>query len=468
MAATALRLPRYLVLQHQTYWARIRVPRDVRSAFDTDEYWENLGKDRKVAEAHCHRVAATFWSRVAEARGRAGAVEHDALAWRRRIASADADEAASVRETHGPDGQYSHTYEGVVVDAAVMAAADRYVPGGRAVVIRRANLLHEGNEVAALKELGGPKAENFLAIALEGRKPLQPFVEPWYKVRFGEVEAKTAAMDKSAANRFAEAFPLASDVTKRAVADWIEKRKLTVAAATVQREVTGLRSFWSYLKTQQEVPDDIDPFAGQKFQDRRKAIQRLKRVDFAASEVAALYGAALKIKDQQLADLIALAAYTGARREELCSLKIEGVTKGWINVTDAKTASGWRDVPIHRSAAPIFKRLIGKRTTGYVLADTGKDRWGNRGDAPGKRFTRLKGPKTKATPNGMGFGSDKTFHSIRHSFGTILRSNGVEEPVVSALMGHKLSSETFGRYGKRGGRELLPAALKKLKYPKPL
>lgn len=440
---------RYLLRQHRRWWARFVVPADVSEAFEgKGTHWVNLQtEDRKIAEARCHRAASDFFARVAEARGRAGTIEGDALAWRRLI---EADE------------------DGVAVDAAIREASNRYVRGGHTAVQKAANLFHEGIEGDALLDLGGPKAETFVAIAIHGRKPLLPFVEPWQAVRLTEVEGKTASMDKAVVNNFVRSFPLATDVTKAKVANWIESRKTEVTASSVQREVSGLRSFWGYLRARQEVPEDVDPFAGQKFKDRRKDLQRLQRVDFTAPEVAALYGAALKAKDQQLADLIAMAAYTGARREELCSLKIEDVTKGWINIKDAKTDAGNRDVPIHAAVAPTFKRLIGKRASGYVLEGTGEDKWGNRGDALGKRFTRLKGPKTEKTPNGMGFGPDKTFHSIRHAFGTLLRSKGVEEPVVAALMGHTLTSDTFGRYGKRGGRELLPGALRKLKYPKPL
>lgn len=34
---------------------------------------------------------------------------------------------------------------------------------------------------------------------------------------------------------------------------------------------------------------------------------------------------------------------------------------------DAKTAVGWRDVPIHPKVAPIFKHLIGKRKEGDMV-----------------------------------------------------------------------------------------------------
>jgi hypothetical protein len=35
-------------------------------------------------------------------------------------------------------------------------------------------------------------------------------------------------------------------------------------------------------------------------------------------------------------------------------------------------------------------------------------------------------------------------------------------------MGHRLAGMTFARYGRAGSRKLLPGALARLKYPKPL
>src|SRR5262249_40187141 len=134
---------------------------------------------------------------------------------------------------------------GDMVDFAIQAAADKYVPGGYKAVSKAAYLFHEGDEGDALLALGGPKAKAFVEVALDGKKPLAPFVTPWAAVRATEVEPKTAAMDKAAVLRFVHTFPLASDITKAAVADWIERRKGDVSAASVQREVTGIRSFWS-------------------------------------------------------------------------------------------------------------------------------------------------------------------------------------------------------------------------------
>lgn len=432
----------YLVKRHNRYWARLRVPADVLDAFDgKSEVWSNLQTDdQKLAAARAIRASSDHRARVLEARGRTGTVEQDALAWRRQIAGAGA--LASEMQT-----------------AAVREAADRYVRGGYPAV-QKMTRLHFEHEEDALLELGGPKAKAFVDIAFLRKRPLQPFIDPWIAIRATEVEPKTAAMDKAAVTRFAGVFPLVDTVTKAAVAEWIERRKGEISAASVQREVTGIRAFWGYLETRGEISEDLAPFTGQRFKDRRKERSKALRVAFKAAEVSALYAAALKREDQQLADLIALAAYTGARREELCALKVEDVSVGWIVIRDAKTDAGNRDVPVHRAIAPLLRKLIGRRDTGYVFDDLASNQYGNRGDALGKRFTRLKA--------GLGHGPDKTLHSIRHTFAHILRERGVVESLVSDLMGHRVAGMTFGRYGRAGSRKLLPGALAQLRYPKPL
>ena len=445
MAAKSIRFPRYVVKQHNRFWARFGVPEDVRPAFnDKPEYWVNLHTDQlHIAAAKVHRIASEFRARVAEARGMAGAVEADALDWRKAVNDADPE------------------HRDVAIEQAIKAAANLYVPGGIKEVEKTARLFHDDDNAAALVDIGGPKARAFVDIVLEGKKPLRPFIGPWSSVRATEVEPKTASIDKAAVSRFVDKHPIASDVTKPAVAAWIEARKAEVSAATVQREVSSLRSFWSYLQTRGEVSEDSTPFAGQRFKDRRKDRAAAKREAFSLAEVSALYSRALDAKDQELADLIALAAYTGARREELATLKVADVANDWISIRGAKTDAGDRDVPVHSAVAPILARLIGKRKTGHVFEHFDEDKWGHRGDAVGKRFTRLK--------VAAGHGPGKTLHSIRHTFSQALRAQDVSEDLVADLMGHRLTTMTYGRYGSRAAaRKLLPAALGKLTYPKPL
>jgi integrase len=442
-----------LVRRHRRYWARHRIPPDVQEAFDDKrELWTNLGTDDlRLAEARCPRANSDFRARVLEARGRRGTVDDDALRWRRLIEKEGSD----------PDGVAD-----VVADAAIREAANKFVKGGYKAVERAAYLFHEGSEPAALIELGGPRAKTFIDIALGGEKPLRAFVVPWFTTREREVEKTTAFMDRRAVDAFVAAHPLVTDVTKANVAKWIEGRRQDVTAATVQREVSGLRSFWQWLRSHGEVSDDApDPFQGHKFQDRRKRVDEARREAFTPEEASRLYKAAIERPDDgsTLGALVALGAWTGARREELVSLKVEDVVLGggtagtWLTIRGAKTSSGNRIIPIHPAIVPLLKRLVGKRTTGFLFADLEADRFGRRGDLIGKKFTAMK--------QKLGFPDEKTFHSLRHMFVQQVRGLGVPEDLVADLVGHKLASITGARDGTaEARRKLLPAAVAKLAY----
>lgn len=441
-------MPSYVVKQGNQYWARFQVPADVRDTFGKREEWINLRTDDgRVAKMKAVREYTHFRARVKEARGQIGAVEDDALTWRREV-----------------EAMRGSGIEGDVIDIALEKASKLYVKGGVKAVKREASLHHDGDIGDALLELGGDKARNFVAIALEGKVPLLPLVDPWNTVRKTEVEPKTAHMDRAVVERFVKGFPLASDVTPPAVSAWLEKRKTSgeVSASTLQREMSGLRSFWTYLKGRGEVPKEApDPFAGLRFKGKAKETTRTKRQRFTPTEVAALYREALNRKDEDLADLIALAAYTGARREELSALSIPDVVKGWLRIADAKTEAGVREVPIHPRIEDILKRRIGERKSGYLFVGLDTDKYGNRGDALGKRFARLR--------TALGHGANKTFHSIRHTFTRLLEEAGVPENLTADLIGHAKTTMSYGVYSGRGAtKPLLGAAIRKVSYPKPL
>lgn len=439
----------YLRKQGRRWWARFQVPRDVQGAFGKSEEWVNLlTEDHKLAEARVSRQASDFRARVLEARGMAGTVEADALAWRRLIQ----------QEETSPDSPQ------VAADAAIQSASERLVRGGYKAVQRAADLHHEGSEGDALVELGGAKAKTFVEIALGGVVPLRPHVDAWALVREAEVERKTAGMDKVAVQRFVEAFPSVSAVTKVAVLDWAQRRKVqdNLSPTTVQREMSGIRSFWAYLRQRDEVAQDApDPFAGIRFKNRAKDTVRARKEGFTPAEVAALFKAARGQGDDELADLIAIAAYTGARREELCSLKVEEVRGGWLKVKDAKTKAGMRDVPIHARIKSVIAKRINRRSTGFVFEGLDADRYGNRGDAIGKRFTRLK--------TAHGHGATKSFHSIRHTVVHMLEAAKVPENLTADIVGHKKTTMSYGLYSGRGAtRGLLGAVIAKVTYPRPL
>jgi integrase len=69
----------------------------------------------------------------------------------------------------------------------------------------------------------------------------------------------------------------------------------------------------------------------------------------------------------------------------------------------------------------------------------------------------------------LGHGKNKTFHSVRRAVSTLLEAANVPENLSADIVGHDKDTMTYGLYSGRGAtRESLPAALAKVKYPKPL
>jgi integrase len=106
---------------------------------------------------------------------------------------------------------------------------------------------------------------------------------------------------------------------------------------------------------------------------------------------------------------------------------------------------------------PTLRRLVGKRTSGYVLAGLLANKYGNRSNAIGKRFGRMK--------KAAGFGPTHVFHSIRKCVGTQLENAFVPEGVSADILGHEKPNITYDLYSGGASLEVKRAALAKLRYP---
>lgn len=433
----------HLRLQRRVWFARFRVPADVREAFDGKaELYVTLNTgDRTTAALRAAAIIARLRARVLEARGNAGSVESEALWWRKQIAG-DESETAILQETFEEE------------------AARRFLTPAQQAALSRKHALdaYGGSRLAAIETLGGDPARLFIGIATGRRTPLAPHIEPWSKAYRASVEPKTADMAKSEVSKFVERFPTLDLVTRKAVAGWSRERTEAGAkAASIRRAVSGLRAFWKYLQDEEVAPADVFPFASVPIAEKAKETAKAGYRDFAPKDVTRLYQAAKDKGDGDLADLIALAAYTGARIEELCSLPLSNCHTGELIISDAKSEAGNRKVPIHSALERTLKRLKGKRTDGYLFADLTENKYGDRSNAIGKRFGRLK--------DELGFGAQWVFHSIRKTVTTQFEQAGIGENVVADIVGHDKPRITYGLYS--GGTTMTQRreALAVLSYP---
>ena len=68
-----------------------------------------------------------------------------------------------------------------------------------------------------------------------------------------------------------------------------------------------------------------------------------------------------------VADLITLAAHTGARIEELCNLKFTHVNNDIISIPGTKTDAALRKVPAHSAIGDLLVRLVTSSKDGYLI-----------------------------------------------------------------------------------------------------
>ena len=93
----------------------------------------------------------------------------------------------------------------------------------------------------------------------------------------------------------------------------------------------------------------------------------------------------------------------------------------------------------------------------YLLSGLTFNKYGDRSNAIGKRFGRLK--------KSLGFPDKKVFHSIRKTVVTLLEDAGVSENLTADIVGHEKPRITYGLYSGGHSIERMKEAIEKVRYP---
>ena len=87
-----------------------------------------------------------------------------------------------------------------------------------------------------------------------------------------------------------------------------------------------------------------------------------------------------------LYDLIKIGIFTGARIEEICSVKIADIAAESFTIRYSKTPSGNRQVPIYDQLKGLIKENKNTSQDSYLLSGLSEDKDGKRSGDIGKRF----------------------------------------------------------------------------------
>ncbi|MFY9513613.1 MAG: tyrosine-type recombinase/integrase [Rubrivivax sp.] len=420
----------HIELRRHVWFARLTIPEELRAHFGLRRFSQSLKTgDRRRAVELAQPVVALWKAKIRQARGDANAVQAEALRWR---------EALQEARKAGSD-EHVEVLESLVVDRA-----------------------HEKEA-----EDGERAAQSFASLALGRSPPSGLHFDAWV-VSISHLQQKGRDQYQADVKRLIARFAALDDMTPTALRQWASEltkhRQSPVSPASMKRMVSCWRSYWKYLRGQEVVPPDSDPFSLIELPSRgagkAKSAAKAGWRPFQPADVCKLADAARDSGqgDQQLVVLITLAAYSGARIEELCSLKVTDAGSAALHIADAKTAAGIRDVPIHPAIKGLVRALVKDSEDGYLISGLTFNKYGDRSNAIGKRFGRLKAR--------LGFGEPFVFHSIRKTVVTLLEDAGVSENLAADIVGHEKPRITYGLYSGGASMKTKAAALGKVAYPR--
>lgn len=427
----------YLEKRHRIWHALHSIPLKAREALGKDRFCKSLGTDSK---REAHRRAATLepeWRRrINEVLSdNPDQLQRDYGHWRRSIMHAESDEDRELAVHLLGDELIDKVYHAARRAGVSMEDKDAVQDLPEYAEARDAYLYATGQKVSTTKQL-----DAYLS-SLEGNR-----------------KKKTIDMRRGTLTRLGERMPYLDDITGDNVQRYINDRMANGASvSTIDRERGEWRDYWRYLRSLKLVDRDRAPFEDL-YLPRVSTKRQNRWIGFTPAEsVKLLRVAEEKRNDKNLADLIRLCMFTGARIGELAHLTVDDIDDGFLIIRDSKTVAGIRDVPIHPRLEPVVERLKNDTKDGYLLTREKPDEYGDRSTNISKRFGHLK--------RKLGHGRRYVFHSLRRTVTTGLVNAGVLEAQADDITGHATPGMTYGYYSDGSSRATTAAAIAKLDYP---
>ena len=401
-------MPKYLIKRRRRWYAVLEVPKQLQETFGKKRFKQSLQTDSlSIAERRVMPVVAEWKAWIEAARHGDGSLDARVAKWR------------ILAEESRSQGLTEEEIRDLSLDLSILSR-------------REDPDLHDVHKITFGEWI-----------------MLSDHIDAW--VGTLENEPKTKDMKRSDVTRFASNFRYAHEATNRAVIEWVEMDLIDqskLSFATCRRIVSACRGYWTFLQRRHKLdcPAPFEKVVPKASSKAGKKAHSEARKGFAPTDYRKLLSGA-QGGPQDLSGLIQLAAYTGARIEELCSLTLTNVGTDRLHIEDAKTEAGLRIIPIHPHISDLVANLRANSTDGFLLSGLTLNKYNDRSNAIGKRFGRL---KTK-----LGYGSDYVFHSLRKGVASQLEAAGIPENVAARLLGHEFKTMTYGLYA--GGK--LPFAV---------
>lgn len=411
---------RYLEKRGGNAWnVTKQVPRHLRRIITRSHLRRSTRtSDLKLAQARRWPILAEMQSMIdaAQKQHAAGGVMADALAWRDTLAKVEAGDPR-------------------VWD-------DRFPAGG--APLRRAVLADLEDEADVIAAQHGEEAATvFMGVATGAATPQALHVESWLREggSRGPLNERTQRQLRSAVQRFTAWCervgipPTIEAIGKVQCARYVTEAFVAEGAEieTTNKHVTSLSSYWRWLI--KRTSTTVNPWSGQR--RSRAGIhrngERGKR-PFSDPELRALLDGGA---DQELADVMKIAALSGLCLEEIYALSVFDCRDGLFDVRKGKREARVRKFPIHSELTSIIaRRTEGKGPKDFLIEEGGPAR-ADRGKSMSGRFSDYRkrcGVEDKAEGKRQ---SKIDFHSFRRTFITKARNAGIDYATVQNVCGQR-------------------------------
>ncbi|POR42368.1 tyrosine-type recombinase/integrase [Methylobacterium sp. V23] len=234
--------------------------------------------------------------------------------------------------------------------------------------------------------------------------------------------------------------------------------------ATNAKYLGRLGHFWKWMLLRMKVK--TNPFQGLAL-PRPSVVHGEEERAFTDTEVQRLL---MGTQDPAMLDVMMVAALTGARLDAVIDLRVGDSADGWFTFKPQKKEGRARDVPIH----PDLREIVARRANRHRPEDEFFPEWPGpknpkslreRSSTYSKHFTRYR--KTVGVSDEV-LGKRRSlvnFHSFRRWFITKAERAGSSGDLIAAIVGHKRSGLTLGRYSEGPDMKAAEAAVAKVMLP---
>jgi integrase len=264
-------------------------------------------------------------------------------------------------------------------------------------------------------------------------------------------------------------------VTRKDASGWTTGYVLPLKRAhkTKTDLVTALVVFFSYLELLGHVAVGDNPFTGltRLLRPAKRGTEIPKEKPHRPWTDAELKKLGTLPDDDTFRCVGLLALYSGARTDEVCSLRVADVDLDALafTVRAGKTEAALRVLPLHSAIVPAVERMVARAedASREFLFPLKPDAEGKRDGAlrAYRRMDRLFGedrPDRRTDPNSKVIFD---FYGLRHTAGTALERAGVDATLRGRIMGHTPEDLASSTYSAGAELEQMRAAIERLRFP---